>query len=48
MPVPGQIGPISSLGATPCRCLEERLEIRGPNPFGTCAEALFSIAAYFK
>jgi hypothetical protein len=37
-----------AIGAAPRRCLEQRLEVRGPNPFGTCAEALFSIAAYFK
>jgi hypothetical protein len=37
-----------ALGATPRRCLEQRLEIRAPNPFGSRAEALFSIAAYFE
>jgi hypothetical protein len=35
-------------GATPRRCLEQRLKIRALNPFGTCAETLFSIAAYFE
>src|SRR6202040_4432336 len=37
-----------ALGATPRRCLEQRLEIRAPNPFGARVEALFSIAAYFE
>jgi hypothetical protein len=37
-----------ALGATPRRCLEQRLEVRALNPFGTRVEALFSIAAYFE
>jgi hypothetical protein len=37
-----------ALGATPRRCREQRIETRAPNPFGTGAEALFSIAVYFE
>ena len=43
--------PWSSSSAAPSpqrRCLKQRLEIRALNAFGTCAEPLFSIAAYFK